>query len=164
MGYAPETSGLRAHHAGGPRTMTGGDRDRRRCRGTTKAGKPCQAIRCMVNPVTGYCPAHGPGAFERLSEAGKKGAEATRAKWRGKGLREEELPELRTPEDAEAWLEALARAVSTGRLGHHEARAATGALREWLRAHEAGAVSERVGQLKKQLDELRGAGKVRVLK
>ena len=158
-----ETVLKRAHHTGRSETMTERKRDARRCPGTTKEGKPCRAIPAMVDPLTGYCPAHGPGAFERLSEAGKKGAEATRRKWRGKGLNEDELPELRTPDDAEKWLESIARAVSTGRLGHNEAKAAVSALREWLRAHEAGMMSDRVEKLKRQLDEMRG-GKLRAVR
>ncbi len=124
-----------------------------RCQATTVAGRPCAAP--VVNPVTGYCPAHGAGGRERMRDRGRKGAEATRAKWRGKGLRDEELPELCTPQDAEAWLEMLGRAVATGRLGHHEGRTVVSAVQQWLRAHEAGAVSERVERLRRQLDELR---------
>ena len=95
-------------------------------------------------------------------EAGRRGGRATRVKWRGKGLADSDLPPLRTPQDAETWLEALGRAVATNELGHHEATAVTRTLREWLRAHEAGAVSERVERLRRQLDELR-AGKLKVV-
>lgn len=138
--------------------------DEPRCRATTQAGEPCGAPSSMIDPSTGLCPAHRPGGRDRLRIAGAKGAEATRAKWRGRGgLSEDELPPLDGPEAAESWLEAIGRAVATGRLGHNEAKAATGAIREWLRAHEAGAMSERVESLRKQLDRLRSSKAVRVV-
>ncbi len=144
-------------------TKSGGDEAR--CPATTKAGEPCGAPSSMLEPSTGLCPAHREGGTERLRLAGQKGAAASIAKWRGRGgLAPDELPPLDGPEAAEQWLEAIGRAVATGRLGHNEAKAATGAIREWLRAHEAGAVSGRVEKLGQQLDALRGKKAVRVVK
>lgn len=142
--------------------MTGHGTGTERCRALTQAGQPCRAPSSMVDH-TGFCPAHRPGARERLVEAGRRGGRATRVMWRGKGLASSDLPPLRTPQDAETWLEALGRAVATNELGHHEATAVTRTIREWLRAHEAGAVSERVERLRRQLDELR-AGKLKVVR
>ena len=89
-----------------------------------------------------------------------KGSIAAR---RAKGLAPDELPALDSPQAAERWLEEVGRAVSTGRLGHQEGRAIVGAVQQWLKAHEAGHVAERLEELAGRLDELRG-GSVRRLK
>ena len=111
----------------------------------------------------GLCPAHRPGARERLREAGKKGAQvSTRLRRKAMGLEPDDLPPLRTPQDAEAWLERVGRAVATGRLANRDGDAVTRAVREWLRAHEAGAVAEQVGELGRKVAELKG-GKLEVV-
>ncbi len=126
-----------------------------RCRGRNEQGEPCGAPESFVNP-SGWCPAHQPGGRERLREAGRLGAEVSkqvRRKW--KGLRHDELPPLRTPQDAEVWLETLGRAVAEGRLRNQDADAATRAVREWLKALEAGKVTEHVEELREQVAALK---------
>lgn len=121
------------------------------CRGTKADGSPCGS---PVVKGDGYCPAHGPDGSERMAEIGRRGAEATARKLKRPGLDPEALPALRSPQTAEKWLEEIGRAVATGTLGHHEATAAVRAVREWLRAHEAGEVTEEVEELREQLEEL----------
>ena len=88
-----------------------------RCRAKNAEGKPCRAPEGMVDPITRYCPAHRPGATERLREAGKTGAEvSTRLKQKATGLSSDELPPLDSPQAAATWLEAIGRAVACGRL------------------------------------------------
>ncbi len=95
---------------------------------------------------------------------GRKGAESTRRKWRGAhGLEPGELPELRTPHDAQRALDIVAHAAAEGRLPQRQADATTRAVREWLRAHEAGAVADQVEELRRRLSELKG-DKLEVLK
>jgi hypothetical protein len=104
----------------------------------------------------GLCPAHRPGGRERLREAGRKGAEVSaHVRRKAKGLRAGELPPLRTPQDAEVWLETIGRTVAEGRLRNQDADAATRAVREWLKAHEAGKVAERVEELQEQVAALK---------
>ncbi len=134
-----------------------------RCRGRNARGEPCGAPESFVNP-SGWCPAHRPGGRERLREAGRLGAEVSkqvRRKW--KGLRPGELGPLRTPQDAERWLRIIGQAVTEGRLRNRDADAGTRAVREWLRAHEAGVVTDRVEELRRKLSELKG-DKLEVLK
>ena len=134
-----------------------------RCRAKNAAGKPCRAPEGMVDPITRYCPAHRPGATERLREAGKKGAEvSTRLKQKATGLSSDELPPLDSPQAAATWLEAIGRAVACGRLANRDAVAATKAVREWLRAHEAGTVTEQVDELRRKVAAL-GDEKLKVL-
>jgi hypothetical protein len=86
------------------------------CREKNARGEPCRAPASLVDPVSGFCPAHGPGAKERLSEQGKVGAQVTKqVRRKGKGLRPGELGPLRTPEDAKRWLRIIGRAVAEGR-------------------------------------------------
>jgi hypothetical protein len=53
--------------------------------------------------------------------------------------------------------------VACGRLANRDAVAATKAVREWLRAHEAGAVADQVEELRRKVAELKG-GELEVVK
>ncbi len=122
-----------------------------RCRATRSGGEPCGAPPQLIGE-DGFCPAHRPGARERLSQAGRKGAEATARKLRGAGgLEPGELPVLRTPHDAQRALDIVAHAAAEGRLPQRQADATTRAVREWLRAWEAGAVAEQVEELRRKV-------------
>ena len=125
-------------------------------------GTRCGAPEQFVDRETGFCRAHGPGSTERMASLGRKGAEAMAKRLRG-GLAAAEFGTLTTPKDAERWLEVVGRAVATGRLGHAEGRTVVSGVREWLRAHEAGHVAERLEELAGRLEQLRG-GSVRRLK
>jgi len=81
------------------------------CKGKTKSGKPCGTPERLVNEETQLCPAHSPGAAQRLSMAGKLGASATAAKWRGQALDPDELPPVDSHAAATRWLEIIGRAV-----------------------------------------------------
>ena len=85
---------------------------RRRCAGTNARGESCQSP--MVGE-DGYCTAHRDGGSATMAERGRKGAESLKKHWRGQVLDETDLPPLRTPFDAEQWLEVVGRAVATGR-------------------------------------------------
>ncbi len=136
-----------------------------RCRAKNAEGKPCRAPEGMVDSTTRYCPAHRPGATERLREAGKKGAKvSTRLKQKATGLSSDELPPLDSPQAAATWLEAIGRAVACGRLANRDAIAATKAVREWLRAHEAGTVTEQVTELRQKVEELKKGNQLEVVK
>ena len=134
-----------------------------KCRGTTQDGRRCRSPEHLVDPETGYCRAHGAGGAERMAEIGLRGAEATRRKYMARGLEPGELPELRTPHDAQRALDIVAHAAAEGRLPQRQADATTRAVREWLRAHEAGAVADQVEKLRRKLSELKG-DKLEVLK
>jgi hypothetical protein len=134
-----------------------------RCRGKNDQGEPCGTPETFVGP-SGWCPAHEPGGRERLREAGRLGAEVSKqVRRKGKGLRPGELGSLQTPRDAERWLRIIGRAVTEGRLRSKDADAGTRAVREWLRAHEAGAVVDQVAELRRKVSDLKG-DKLEVLK
>jgi len=135
-----------------------------RCSALNAEGKPCGSPESVVDPESGLCWAHQPGGRERLVEAGRKGAEAMARKWRGRGgLEPGELPQLQTPHDAQEALDVVAHAAAEGRLPQRQADATTRAVREWLRAHEAGVVADQVEELRRKLSELKG-DKLEVLK
>ena len=104
------------------------------------------------------------GVGERpIQFTGKKGAKvSTRLRHKAAGLSSDDLPPLRSPQDAEAWLERIGRAVATGELVNRDADAATRAVREWLRAHEAGTVTEQVDELRRKVAAL-GREKLKAL-
>ncbi len=136
-----------------------------RCRARNQDGKRCRSPEHLVEPEVGYCPAHAPGGQERMAEMGRKGAEATARKWRGAhGLEPGELPELRTPHNAQKALDIVAHAAAEGRLPQRQADATTRAIREWLRAWDAGTVADRLEELRGEIDKLRGAKKLKRLK
>lgn len=118
----------------------------------------CGAPSNMVDPKTGYCPSHGPGARERLAEAGRKGGKATAKKMSAEGLAEDELPPLTSAEAAEEWCDTIGRAVVTERLTHNQGKAALRAVREWRESHDAGKVSDRLDELMDALAEWRETG------
>ena len=51
-----------------------------------------------------------------------------------------------------------------GRLPQRQADATTRAIREWLRAHDAGVVADQVAELRSRIDELKGGKKLRQIK
>ena len=61
-------------------------------------------------------------------------------------------------------LEAIGRAVACGRLANRDAVAATKAVREWFRAHEAGTVTEQVTELRQKVEELKKGAQLEVVK
>lgn len=134
------------------------------CQATKADGSRCNAPGRFIDPETGLCPAHKPGASERLSEFGRKGAEAAKQARRGEGLDPDELPVLDSPQAAERWAEVVGRAVATGKLTHAQGKAISSLLREWRQSHEAGNVRDRIERLQEQLAELKGANKRRSLK
>ncbi len=71
------------------------------CRGTKDDGSLCGAPDALVDPKTGFCPAHGPGASKRMADIGRKGAESTARKLRSPGLDSDELPPLDSLEAAQ---------------------------------------------------------------
>lgn len=126
-----------------------------RCRGTNQDGSACGAPERLVDAESGFCYAHGPEAKERLSEAGKKGAEATARKLRAGGIEEGELGELETHADAKRWLKTIGAAVCSGRLNDRAAQAAIRAVSEWVKAHADEATATVVEELEAEVKRLR---------
>lgn len=129
-----------------------------RCAKRAADGSRCKAPPNLVNPSTNLCPAHSPGAAERLREAGRRGGAAQARKIKPTGLEEDELPPLDSPQAAERWLEAVGRAVATGRLSQGAGRTVVSSVRAWLKAHESGHVSERLEKLMDALASWRKTG------
>ena len=120
--------------------------------------EPCQASESLVDQ-SGFCPPHRPGGRKLMADRGRIGAEVSKqVRKKGKGLRPGELGPLRTPKDAERWLRIIGQAVTEGRLRNRDADSGTRAIREWLRAHEAGAVADQVEELRRKVSELKGGG------
>lgn len=126
----------------------------RRCQAARADGHPCGAPSHLVDPSTGLCPSHAPGASERLSEAGRKGAEATARKLRGAGLPAEELGPLETVEDAQRWLRLIAQAVGERRLSHSEGTSMTRAVKAWIDTEDVRLRARDLRDLQDQLAEL----------
>lgn len=130
----------------------------RRCRGTNTRGEPCGVKPEMVDPETGYCPAHGPGGDEHMKELARRGGQRTKQIHEQRGLNLADLPELESPEDVEVWLELTGRAVLSESISTSTAKTVSRILRDWLSAHEAGAVTRQLEQLRDALDEARDTG------
>lgn len=126
-----------------------------RCKYVKEDGTRCGSPESFVDPDTGYCHAHGPEGSERMAERGRRGAES---RWHEKpeGLDPEELPPLERHADAKAWLEAIGRAVATGRLADRPAQAAIRAVSEWVSTHGEELVAEDVEALRGRLEALEG--------
>ena len=55
-------------------------------------------------------------------------------------------------------------AVLAGKITHHQADATTRAVRAWLLAHDAAAVTDRLKELRAMVAELKGEKKLRSMK
>jgi len=108
-----------------------------------------------VDPSTGFCLSHDPQRRETLQNAAQQGGKAMARRLRTQRLDDEDLPPLDCPHAAAAWLEIIGRSVATGRLSNRDADAVTRAVREWLKAHDAGEVADQVEGLKTQLAEIK---------
>lgn len=117
-------------------------------------GQTCEADFGLC-PDCGKCWSHCPHRAEERQEARKRGGQATKRRYGATGLRDEELPPLESPQAAERWLEIVGRAVGTGRLAYQDGKAVVMAVKEFLRAHERGAMEEELQELREQVAELR---------
>ena len=134
-----------------------------RCRARNARGKPCGSPPGLVDPSTRLCSTHAPGGIKALRERGQKGAEVSaRVRQRRRPLTSDELPPLRTPDDAERWTEVVGRAVAERRLTASEGRTVASLLREFLAAHKAGAQAKELTKLRQQVDALRKRHGLRV--
>ena len=101
-----------------------------------------------------------------MAERGRKGGLATKRRNASPGLDADELPELRTHEDAQHWLETIGRAVATGRLSDRQAQAAIRAVAEWVRAEGERATAEVINELRSDLDRVKSeiaSGSIRAI-
>ena len=130
---------------------------RRTCGGTNAQGEPC---RSPIVGLDGFCPAHRSGGEAEMRRRALRGGIAS---LRGKGLDPAELPPLRTHQDAAHWLEAIGRAVATGRLADRSATAAVRAVEAWGKAHSEGAVTADVEELREALNEFRRTSRIRTV-
>ena len=119
------------------------------CRARRADGKPCGAPVALLDDA-GLCPAHRPGGKEEMTRRAKRGAAATRRRWR----RDMSLPPLTTFEAAQKWLEIVGRAVAAGHLGPREADAITRAARHWIDAAGGAELETLVRQLRGRVREL----------
>lgn len=134
-----------------------------RCGGTRDDGSPCGAPSNLVDPDSGFCPAHGPGGSEAMAELGRKGAEATARKLQSDGLSDDELPPLESHEAAERWCDVVGRAVAQGRLGHNEGRTILRAVREWRDSRDQGEMADLLEELWDGLEAWKETGDKRHL-
>ena len=127
----------------------------RHCKAKNAHGAPCGAPESLVDPATGFCPSHGPGASQRMVEIGRKGAEATKRKYAGGGLPSEHLGSLETIRDAQRWLRMIAEAVGERRLTYSEGQSMTAAVREWIKAEDARLRAEDLQELQAEVADLK---------
>ncbi len=128
-----------------------------RCKAKCADSTPCESPSKLINPENGLCRSHDPSLREAIKAAGRKGGAATARRFKSTGMDEADLPPLTSPEVAEIWLERIARCVATGGLPHQDARAATSALQQWLKAHEVGKLVDRLETLREQLQSVKAA-------
>lgn len=147
-----------APERGGATGRSGSSSERPRCKGSRADGEPCGAPPEFVDPETGLCPSHQEGASERLREAGRRGAEATKRRYSGGGLVPEDLPPLTSHEAAEAWTDAIGRAAATGNLSGAAANAAMRAVETFLSARERSESREKLEQIRREIAEAAGEG------
>ncbi len=124
--------------------------------GNKADGTPCESP--TVDPETGFCSAHGPGASARMRERGRKGGEAFVRNVRRKGAAkaDEVPPAPETMADAARWASWVAFGVTTGKLDPKIGDVAVRAIREFRSAHEKAELEAEVQRLRAKVAELRG--------
>lgn len=127
-----------------------------RCKGVTKAGKPCQS---PFVDRDGYCPAHGTDGSARMRHRGQKGGTVTGQRWSGAGLPRDRLGPLETVTDAQRWLRLIAEGVGARELTHSEGGSMVQSVRAWMLAEDLRLRGEDLSELRKQVAELRKQGK-----
>ena len=132
------------------------------CKGQKPDGTRCRSPESLVDPDTGFCPAHDKNAGETMRERARRGGEATRRRWQGTKLEDNDLPPLNSPQAASVWLETLGRAVATGQLANRDGDTAVRAVREWLRAWEVGEQAQKLEELREQVTALKKRREFRV--
>ncbi len=125
------------------------------CNGRNRDGSACKAPPRLVDPLTGFCISHDPERRQAMLEAAQKGGKVMARRLKAPLLDDDELPPLDSPHAAASWLEIIGRSVATGRLSNRDGDAVTRAVREWLKAHDAGEVSDQVNTLRSQLGEIK---------
>ncbi len=133
-----------------------------RCKAKNADGAPCRTPESVVDPTTGLCPSHAPGARERMSEIGRKGAEAAAKRFARGGLDPSALGKLETVADAQRWLRAIAEGVVTGKLKPQEGTTGVRAIEAWLKAEQDRVAADDLADLRAQMDQLREGLKRRV--
>lgn len=120
-----------------------------RCQGTNARGEPCGS------PAVdgGWCQVHRPGNENWAREIGAKGGHALREKMASPGFSLDDLPEIRTLEDAKQRLDAIQRAILTRQVTHHEGNAACRAVAEWVKVESVAITQRLVVELEKELQE-----------
>jgi len=129
-----------------------------RCRATNTKGEPCRSPYTLVGG-DGYCAMHRPGEAQANRRRRRQGGRKSKG-----ALLLNDLPPLTEPADAEVWLERIGRAVATGVLPASKGQVATSAVRAWLQAHEAGAVTDRLEELRTTVADLKGEKNLRRVK
>src|SRR5438045_1812256 len=129
----------------------------KQCTGTTTKGDRCQAPEELLTPDeagTLWCFSHHPDFAEERELARQRGGLRTAAKARRFAyLDASELPELTTPEDAQAFAKLVTEAVLTGRLSSAAAGVALKALDAFCKTHEAVEVMSRLDHLEAEAKE-----------
>lgn len=122
-----------------------------RCSGTKADGEPCGAPPELVDPSTGFCPAHDPDTgSEEMAERGRKGGQHSPYE-----ERLERLPEIEGPSDVQEILNRAIRATAQGNISEKRANSISRLCRTWVTVHETVLGTEKVEEIEEKIDDLR---------
>jgi hypothetical protein len=121
-----------------------------RCTAIKTNGERCEQT--IGLDMDGLCQAHRPGGLERMREVAAAGGAASARKAQGEGFTADELPPIKTLEDAMIRLDLIQSAVLCRRIVHHEASSAAKAIDSWVKAHAAHMTQGLVNELRAELD------------
>ena len=105
------------------------------CGRSTASGEPCRVDYGLCESC-GACYHHDPHRAEERAERNRRGGLTTAAKIKAEAgpVTEDELPPIRTHDDAEARLDFLHRAAALSRLPASSANAAIRGVEAWVKA------------------------------
>lgn len=135
------------------------------CRHVASDGTPCRVPVEFVSE-SGWCRNHDPDPEVRdaARRASRLGGEVTARKHRRPKLEPGELPPLTDARAAKKWCEISARAVAEGRLSASQGQTTARLISEWTRSHDLALREDRLRELEREVERLRGSRRKEVVR
>lgn len=141
---------FRQHHGAQPPEHANEIMPEPKCQGQKADGSPCGAPSELVDPDTGYCPAHDPEkGSETMAERGRKGG--SRSPYEE---RLDKLPEITCAANVLEILNRAIRATAQGTISEKRANSIARLCRAWARLNDVVAAEERLDDIETKLAEL----------
>lgn len=123
----------------------------RRCEGTKSDGEPCGAPPELVDPKSGFCPAHDPesGSQEMAARGAKGGSHSPYEETLDK------LPDITCAADLREILNRTIRATAQGNCSTKRANSIARLSRSWIKVNSAVVGENKIEKIEQKMETLR---------